>query len=103
MEIKRTPTAGEALLKSGNILIWREMKINRIRKKYHSRMTGLINATWKSRKGGRVLALCTALQYTHIHARPLPVAASPLLPSDPTTADWGPLYPHFVRVLLFEA
>lgn len=47
-----TPAAKEALLKSSNILIWGEMKINRVRKKYHSRVTGLINAMWKSRKGG---------------------------------------------------
>lgn len=97
------PAAEEALLKSRNILIWGEMKINRVRKKYHSRVTGLINAMWKSRKGGCGLALCTALRHTHIHAQPFPVAASPLLPPDPATADWGPLYPHFVQVLLSGA
>lgn len=59
------------MLKSGKILIWGEMKMNRKRKKYHSRVTGLINAVGKSRKGGRVLALRTQL---------LPVPASPVAP-----------------------
>lgn len=108
MEIKRTPPLCRPQLRRhclnpGTFSSGEEMKISRIRKKYHSRVTGLINAMWKSRKGG----LCPgSVRGSPAHTHPctaIPCRCQPIAPPDPTTANWGPLYPRFVQVLLSGA
>lgn len=98
------PAAEEALLKSRNILIWGrdEDQQNKEKVPFQSDRADKCHVE-EQEGGGCVLALCVAPRHTHIHAQPFPVAASPLLPPDPTTANWGPLYPRFVQVLLSGA
>lgn len=102
MEMKRTPP-----LWGGGIASIQERshlgrdEDNTIRKKYHSRVTGLINAMWKSRRGGHVLALCVALRHTHIHAQPFPVTASPSLPLIPPQLTGGPFILIFSGLALW--
>lgn len=103
MEIKRTPPLCRPQLRRhclnpGTFSSGEEMKISRIRKKYHSRVTGLINAMWKSRKGGAVSWLCAWLPGTHTsmhsHSLSLPAHCSPLIPPQPTG---GPFIPVLFR------
>lgn len=95
------PAAEQALLKSGKIRIWREMKMNRRRKKYHSGVTGLINAMWRSGQGGRVLALSVPLR--RAPAQLLPAAASRALPRNPPLLTGDPLSPPLLQTLLAGA
>lgn len=72
------------------------------KKKKHSRVTRLINAVWKSRKGGQVLALSVALRCTHMHtpAQLLPVKASPVAPPNTPQPAGDPFIPPSLQALL---